>query len=153
MHPLLKEKFFNFLSTLIYLIAVGLSVYLLRIIHFTAEKISVFDLVVISLATFRLARMVVYEKVFGLIRYGVAQFLKYPFFRSLNNLITCPWCTGIWSALLLFDIYYLVPFGSYLIYFLAIAAIASPLVVLSNNLTVRNDILKKQRDNQPGSQS
>ena len=100
----------------------------------------------IILATCRLARMIVYEKVFGLIRYLISLYLKFPVVRSLNNLITCPWCTGVWVALIIVDIYYLIPFGNYLIIFLAVSAVASPLILLSNYLNMRNDILKKQKD-------
>ena len=146
MNPFLKEKIFNFISALAYLFFVGLSVYFMTRKGVSLSHIGLSDVCMIILATCRLARMIVYEKVFGLIRYLISLYLKFPVVRSLNNLITCPWCTGVWVALIIVDIYYLIPFGNYLIIFLAVSAVASPLILLSNYLNMRNDILKKQKD-------
>ncbi|WP_018932072.1 MULTISPECIES: DUF1360 domain-containing protein [Gracilibacillus] len=74
--------------------------------------------VLLSLATFRLTRLIVYDKITG--------FIRAPFFeveekwlpdgsieetvmfkgngwkRWIGELLRCHWCTGIWSSLILF---------------------------------------------------
>ena len=105
-----------------------------------------YDAVLIILATYRISRMVVYEKVFSYFRFLIKIRTKNGFFNSINNLITCPWCTSVWIALFLLDIFYLVPYGNYFVYIMVISAIASPLILLSNYLSLQNDILKKKRD-------
>jgi len=109
-------------------------------------QISAVDAIVLVLATYRISRMIVYEKIFSLVRYFISKNSGKALFASVNNLITCPWCTAVWIALFLFDIYWLVPYGDYFIYIMSISALATPLVMISNALTFRNDILKKRRD-------
>lgn len=146
MNPLHREKVLNFASMLVFLAFLAGSVWVARYLGFRLTKVTLFDMVLLSLSCYRISRMLVYEKIFSLIRFYISTNSDKALIGSINNLITCPWCTGVWVALFVFDVYYLVPFGNYLIYILSIAAIASPLVVLSNNLTLRNDILKEQRD-------
>lgn len=147
MNPLLKEKVLNFLSVLIYLFFFGISIFFVTKKEVSISHISLTDVGIMILATYRIARMIVYERVFGLFRYWISLYLKYPFVRSLNNLITCPWCTGVWVALAVFDIYYMIPYGNYLIFLFAISAVASPLILLSNIIVLHNDAMKKHRDN------
>jgi len=146
MNYIIREKILDFLSTLIFLVFFGISVYLFKISGKILVEISVIDAIAIVLSVYRVSRMLVYEKVFSLIRYILHKYKKNPLMGSVNNLITCPWCTGVWVSLFLFDIYYLVPYSHIFIYIIAISALASPLVLLSNNLTLRNDLLKIQRD-------
>ena len=46
--------------------------------------------------------------------------------------ITCPWCAGVWAALIITAIYYLVPFGQLLTILFAVSGIASFIVILVN---------------------
>ena len=146
MNPLLKEKILNFISSLIYLFFFGISIFFAMKYKVSFSHISLTDICLIILAAYRISRMIVYERVFGLVRYWISLYLKYSLVRSLNNLITCPWCTGVWVSLVVFDIYYMVPYGKYFIYIMAISAVASPLILLSNIIVLHNDALKKQRE-------
>ena len=146
MDSLLKEKVLNFISSIVYLGAFIASVFLLKTSGFELENISFTDMILIMLATYRISRMIVYEKIFSLIRYLISKNSHRTIFASVNNLITCPWCTAVWMALFLFDIYFLVPYGNYFILIMSLSAIATPLILLSNALNLRNDILKKKRD-------
>lgn len=146
MDNLLKEKAINFVSIFIFLIFLIVSIFLFELKGFIFSDISLLDSVLIILATYRISRMVVYEKVFSFFRYLIKGRIKNGFFNSINNLITCPWCTSVWIGLFLFDIYYMVPYGRYFIYLMVISSIASPLILLSNYLSLQNDELKKRRD-------
>jgi hypothetical protein len=140
-----REKVVNFLSTFVFLLVLSISIFLLQKIGFKIEAVTILDLVIITLATFRVIRMLMYEKVFGLIRYLINSRGKKLFFNSLGNLVKCPWCTGVWAALFVFDLHYLIPYGLYLNYLLAIAGVASVLVVAVNNLNYKSEILERDR--------
>ena len=146
MDNLLKEKAINFVSIFVYLIFFIASIFLFELRDLSIVDISIFDAVLLILATFRISRMIVYEKVFSYFRYLVRIRSGNSLFNSINNLITCPWCTSVWMGLFLFDLYYMVPYGRYFIYIMVISSIASPLILLSNYLSLQNDILKKRRD-------
>jgi hypothetical protein len=146
MENLLKEKAFNFLSIFVYLVLFIASIFLFEYKDLSIADISIIDAVLLIFATYRISRMIVYEKVFGYFRYLIRVRSGNSFFNSINNLITCPWCTSVWIALFFFDIYYMVPYGNYFIYLMVISALASPLILLSNYLSLQNDILKKRRD-------
>jgi hypothetical protein len=139
MNIFLREKYFNVGSAFFFLLCIGGSVYTINAFGKSISQLGWSDTILLSLATYRLARMIVYEKVFSLFRYFIGKKISSPLGMSLNYLITCPWCTGVWVALFLFDIYFLVPYGNILVYLLAIAGIATPLVQLSIYLTRLTD--------------
>ena len=120
MDNLLREKALNFVSIFVFLIIFIVSIFLFELKGYFFGDISLLDSALIILATYRISRMVVYEKVFSYFRYLIKIRTKNGFFNSINNLITCPWCTSVWIALFLFDIFYLVPYGNYFIYIMVI---------------------------------
>ncbi|WP_335869931.1 DUF1360 domain-containing protein [Bacillus sp. 2205SS5-2] len=89
-------------------------------------EISWLQLFVLSVASFRLTRLLVYDK--------ITEFIRTPFFnevketndqgeeaiylipkpmgirRFLGELLSCHWCTGIWSAAVLYGLYVIFPF-------------------------------------------
>ena len=62
---------------------------------------------------------------------------------TLHSIITCPWCAGVWVTLLLV-FYFLVPYGAVLVYVLALAGVASMVILLSNLLHMYTE--RKQTD-------
>ncbi len=139
MNVLMQEKLYNMLSVVFFLAALALSVILAVRLH-VAELIPKNKvLILLVIATYRLSRMVVYEKVFSLFRFLISKTLKHPLGLSLNYLISCPWCTGVWSALFLYDVYLFVPYGEVILLLLAISGLATPFVLISNWLTQRAD--------------
>ena len=146
MNPLLKEKILDFCSSIIFLVFLVATGFLVRYMEFSLKDINIFDSIVIILSTYRISRMLIYEKVFGLIRHILKVNTDKLIISSINNLLSCPWCTAVWISLFVFNIYYFVPMGNILIYILSVSGIAAPLVLLSNNLSLRNDLLKKERD-------
>lgn len=145
MNSFIREKIIDFLSTFVFLIALSISIFLLQQTGFTMDKITIMDLVIITLATFRIIRMLMYEKIFSIIRYFINSNGDKLFYRSVGNLVKCPWCTGVWAALFTFVLHYLIPFGYFLNYFFAISGVASVMVVAVNILNYKSDILKKER--------
>ncbi|ETI66786.1 DUF1360 domain-containing protein [Neobacillus vireti] len=110
-------------------------------------KITVLNLFILSLASFRLTRLFVYDK--------ITEFIRAPFFdelteenedgemevyylpkksgvrRFLGELLSCYWCTGIWAAAIIVGLFYLYPvFSTPVILILAVAGIAAILELI-----------------------
>ncbi|MFD2443218.1 DUF1360 domain-containing protein [Bacillus sp. CGMCC 1.16607] len=84
-----------------------------------------FDFVILIFATFRLTRLIVYDK--------ITEFLRRPFHQTqeetlpdgtieeyiiikgtglrhwIGELLNCHWCTGIWSAIIIYLCYFFWP--------------------------------------------
>lgn len=100
------------------------------------------EIVIISLASFRLTRLIVFDK--------ITEFLRAPFFEEeieMNNegeeeifyvpkkgilthffgeLLSCYWCTGVWSTLGICIFYFMWPiYATPILIVLAIAGVAA----------------------------
>lgn len=100
------------------------------------------DFILLSLASFRLTRLIVYDK--------ITAFLRKPFFDEIEEkndkgeteiyiipkktgfkgwmgeLLSCYWCTGIWSAIVIVAVSFFFPYWSNpVIVVLAVAGLAS----------------------------
>ncbi|KAB2337235.1 DUF1360 domain-containing protein [Cytobacillus depressus] len=104
-------------------------------------EITLSELMILALASFRLTRLVVYDK--------ITEFLRSPFFDEieeknndgeseiylipkkggirgfLGDLLSCYWCTGIWSTLFLYIVFIYFPKVIPIIVILAVAGIAA----------------------------
>ena len=52
--------------------------------------------------------------------------------RTLADLLSCPWCFGLWASASVTFFYLLSPYAFFFVLFLAIGAVASFLQVLTN---------------------
>ncbi|RWZ55120.1 DUF1360 domain-containing protein [Halobacillus fulvus] len=94
------------------------------------------ELLVLSLASFRFTRLIVDDV--------IMEWFRKPFFKKTSELnekgekeewivpngwigegLSCHWCVGIWASGIMLVFYFLIPYGSYLIWLLAIAALQS----------------------------
>lgn len=113
----------------------GLAVFM--VIHLDRENllptwIPLFDFALIVLAVFRLTRLFVYDSITSFIRgwfYGAP---KHTFLGTLNTLINCPWCTGLWFGLIVSYFYFLTPYAWFFIFFLAVAGLGTFVQILMN---------------------
>lgn len=110
--------------------------------------ISFFDLSLIILATFRLTRLFVYDKITRFLRdlffhsdeeyteEGVTYFSKkermHGPLRTVYELLTCPWCFSVWAAVILLFFYFLTPYAWLPILILAVSGVASFLQLTAN---------------------
>lgn len=113
------------------------------------------DYALITLASFRLIRLVTYDKIFTFFReqfYDAKEYkgkvvLVKPESgprRTLADLVTCPWCIGIWMAAMVSFFYLLTPYAFFPILFLALSAAASFLQLLANLVGWRAEQLKSE---------
>lgn len=106
-------------------------------------SLNVFDIVILSLATFRLTRLFVYDSIMRFFREmffdaelmnGEVVFTK-PIRgprRTLADLTSCPWCFGMWNAAFLTFFYLLTPWAFVPVVVLAIAGIGSFIQIAAN---------------------
>jgi len=81
---------------------------------------------VLALASYRLTRLLVYDKVLNFIRDYITQSTKESgFIKSSQYFLTCPWCAGVWMSLFIITLYLATDYGKFLAYILAISGIAS----------------------------
>jgi hypothetical protein len=131
-HPSEQQKSWNFLATLFYLVCLAALGFGLKRIGITREDFGVGDIALMSIATYRLTRILVFDKIFKLFRDFLKSREKLYVFYVIREIITCPWCAGVWVALIVVALYFMVPFGDVFIILLTIAGIASFLVVSIN---------------------
>jgi hypothetical protein len=105
-------------------------------------KITFLNLLILGLASFRLTRLIVFDKITEWIRTpffdemeeedenGVIEIYYLPKKKGLKKffgeLLSCYWCTGIWASVIVVVSFYLFPFYSTpIIVILAVAGLAS----------------------------
>lgn len=112
------------------------------------NSIPFFDLVLIILAAFRLTRLFVYDHIMQFFRdffldreeytdeRGAVHIRRFPPLtgprRTINDLLSCPWCFGMWAGLLVPLFYFLSPYAWFVILVFAISGVATFLMLLSN---------------------
>ena len=101
------------------------------------------DFALISLASFRIIRMMVYDKIFAFFReqfYDPTEYKGEVVLvkpeggprRTLADLLSCPWCFGVWATAMVTFFYLLTPYAVFPVYFLALSSVASMLQIIAN---------------------
>ena len=125
-NTLLNDKVWNFLFSVIFFSLSILAWRFVEKINIYLSEIKVFDLFIIALATYRLTRLLIYDEIFYFIKDYIRKFKEEQgFVKSAYVLFNCPWCVGVWAALITLITYILFPFGKFLIVVLAISALSS----------------------------
>lgn len=107
------------------------------------ESLLFVDYVLMTLASFRLVRLVVYDKMFAFLReqfYDVTEYKGNVVLikaesgprRTLADLITCPWCVGVWAVLIVSFFYLLTSYAVYPVLLLALSGVVSLLQIIAN---------------------
>ena len=129
-----KHQAWNFWSVFVFFGAVALVGYLLEGQGVDIRDLSMNEAVVIILASYRMTRILVFEKIFKYFRNVLKKREDLYLIGTLHAIITCPWCAGVWVTLIIVVFYFLVPFGEVLVYVLALAGVASMVILISNLL-------------------
>ena len=132
--PTRQEKSWNFLATLFFMAAIILLGYSMEKTGKKIEDVRILDLSMMMLATYRLTRILVFDKIFKLFRDFIRSRSRLYMFHVIREIITCPWCAGVWVGLVIITLFYFVPYGKLFIYLLAISGVASFFVVFINNI-------------------
>ena len=130
--PNAQQKTWNFWATLFFVIClVGLG-FALEYKGITTKEFTAGNITLIILATYRLTRILVFDKIFKLFRDFFRTHQRLYLLYVIKEIITCPWCAGVWVALIIVAIWFLVPFGELFVILLSISGIASFIVILVN---------------------
>lgn len=134
-----KHQAWNFWSAFVFFGALLLVGYLLQKKGVDITRMTFKEALIIVLATYRMTRIVVFEKIFKYLRDVLRRREDYYLIGTLSSIITCPWCAGVWVTLIIIVFYYLVPYGVLLVYVLALAGVASMVILLSNLLHMHTE--------------
>jgi hypothetical protein len=137
------QYFWNFVFSVFFLILVIMGAIILETeSRIVLDELSTVDFVLMTLATWRLTRLFVYdhitkfirEQFWDVVKVGKGYTLEKPKVgprRTLADLFSCPWCMGVAAATVIF-FYLVTPYATYPIMLLAISAIATFLQLLAN---------------------
>ena len=129
-----QQKSWNFWATLFYLLCLVALGFALKRKGIDRASFTLGNLSLMVLATYRLTRILVFDKIFKLVRDFFRSHQRlYPFF-VIKEIITCPWCAGVWVSLVIVAVFFLVPFGELFVVLLSISGVASFIVILVNYL-------------------
>ncbi len=138
------QYFWNVVFLIFFLCLVFLAIVILDSEAYkTYAELVLVDYVLITLASFRVIRMVIYDKIFAFFREQFYDAKEYKGEivltkaesgprRTIAELLACPWCFGVWSAAMVTFFYLLTPYAFFPVLFLALSAVASFLQILSN---------------------
>ena len=103
------------------------------------------DFFLMTFAVMRLVRLFTYDIITDFIRGWFVGAEPDSLRGTLGALINCPWCTGMWFALLVVFFYFATPnIAWYVILVLALSALATSLQILANLIGWGAELKKKQ---------
>lgn len=141
-----KHQAWNFWSAFVFLSALGLVGYFLNRNGVDMEELTFKQALVIILASYRMTRILVFERIFKYFRDVLKRREDLYAIGTIHAMVTCPWCAGVWVTLIIIVLYFLVPFGVLLVYVLALAGLASMIILVSNLLHMYTE--RRQRIHQ-----
>lgn len=156
--PKEDQNLWNFIFSVFFLCVLVAALYFMKVLR-GGYLVSVppFDALLMALATFRITRLIVYDKItrwfrelFSDVRHyeedGVAWVEVRPLGRgirhTIHDLLQCPWCIGFWAALSVMFFYFIYDWAWSVIFFLALAGVGSLLQLVANGIGWRAEKLK-----------
>jgi hypothetical protein len=141
-----KHQAWNFWSAFVFLGAVVLVGYLLKQKGVDIKELTFKEALLIVLASTRMTRILVFEKILKHFRDALKKRENLYVIGTIHSMVTCPWCAGVWVTLFVIVLYFLVPYGTVLVYVLALAGLATVVILLSNLLHMYTE--RRQRIHQ-----
>lgn len=135
-----RQNAWNFIFSVFFVGALVSAVLWLQYYRTLPQSVSAFDVLLMALATFRITRLVVYDKIARWFRdlfRGTSGFAT-----TVQDLLQCPWCIGVWAALIVAFSYYAFEWAWFVVLFLALAGAGSLLQVVANGIGWRAETLK-----------
>ncbi len=137
------SNFWNFIFSIFFIGVLMAALWLMKAVR-GGYLISVtpFDALLMALASFRVTRLVVYDKISQWFRDLFNANSHSGFVRTVHDLLSCPWCIGFWSALVIVVCYFIFPWAWTVILFLAVAGAGSLMQIYANQMGWRAENLK-----------
>ena len=148
--PKEDQNFWNFVFSVFFVLVLIGALLLIKAVRGSfLVSVDPFDAVLMAFASFRITRLVVYDKitrwfrelfvqrrVFGKDNQTYVEITTFGkgFRHTIYTLLGCPWCIGIWSGLAVMVSYFIFPWAWSVIFFLALAGAGSLIQILANYL-------------------
>jgi hypothetical protein len=156
--PKEDQNFWNFIFSIFFIVVlVGALLAMKALRGGFLVSVPPFDALLMALATFRITRLVVYDKITRWFRELFVKRRVYEkdgkmwveitphgggFFHTIYDLLQCPWCIGFWAALIVVFCYFVFTWAWSVILFLALAGIGTLFQLWANQLGWRAENLK-----------
>ncbi len=140
----MKFHFWHTALSLFFAALVVLALLWLAALGRLAAAVPLGDFFLMTLAVMRLTRLFTYDSITAFIREWFAGKDLNSFEGSLGTLINCPWCMGLWFALVVVFFYFATPSAWYVILILALSAAASLVQLLANWLGWSAEVKKRE---------
>lgn len=108
------------------------------------RSVGVWDALLMALASFRLTRLVVYDSITSWVRAFFEKSAPFTLMGSIKTLINCPWCVGLWAALVVATAFFAYPVLWFAIFVLALGGVASLVQLFANGVGWDAEYAKKQ---------
>lgn len=151
------QYFWNFVFSVFFIILVVMGAIILETeSRIPLTELALVDYVLITLASWRLTRLFVYDNITKFFReqfwdvkkVGKGYQLEKPKTgprRTLADLLDCPWCFGVWATAMVTFCYLITAYAIFPVTLLALAGVATFLQLLAN--LVGNQAEKLKREN------
>jgi len=130
----IRIDWWNIFFTLFFVVLTFIAYRLIILTGSVPQNISLWDAVIMTLATFRLTRLVVYDAITRWFRACFVHGEEYTFVGTIKTLINCPWCMGLWFALIVATAYFIWPPLWFFIFILALGGAATLVQLLANGI-------------------
>ena len=141
-HSKASENFWNFIFSVFFIFILIVALWYMKSVRgFYLGSVNPFDALLLALASFRVTRLVVYDKISRWFR-DIFDGTESGLAHTIHDLLACPWCIGFWSALVLVVAYFTQPWAWTVIFFLAIAGVGSMVQLYANSIGWRAENLK-----------
>lgn len=153
------QYFWNIIFMLFYVALVAMGMIILQSeASFAYTDLDFFDIAIMALASHRLIRLFVYDNMTKWFREqfydskvsrGKKVTLYKPAYgprRTIADLMSCPWCFGVWASTIVTFFYLLTPLAYFPVLLLAISSVASTLQLCTNMIGHRAEQLKTQNE-------
>jgi hypothetical protein len=145
----MKFHFWHTFLSIFFIVVAVLAIMWLDALGRLASWIPLTDFVLMALAVTRLVRLTTYDTITSFIRDWFKGADPESFRGSLGTLINCPWCTGLWFALVVVFFYFLSPYSWYGILILALASTGSMFQLFANWLGWAAESKKREANSIP----
>jgi hypothetical protein len=138
------QYFWNFVFGLFFFLLVVMGAIILETeTSIPFSELTLLDFTLITLATWRVIRLFVYdtstkwlrEQFYDVKKVGKGFTLVKPATgprRTMADAFSCPWCFGVWAAAVVTFLYLITPIAYYFAIFLSVSAVATFLQLISN---------------------
>lgn len=137
------QDFWNFIFSVFFIIVLAAALWLMKSVRGGyLTSVPPFDALLMALASFRITRLVVYDKISRWFRDLFETESKSGIMLTIHDLLNCPWCIGFWSALIIVVAYFVFDWAWSVIFFLAVAGVGSLIQLYANQIGWRAENLK-----------